>query len=69
VGIEVWTSCGAGTAAEWRKEVAFWKDLGVTHICLTTTFDRRHHHRISGTSLSDHLSAAANYHDAIADLL
>ena len=69
VGIEVWTSCGQGTEADWRKEVAFWKQAGVSHICLTTTFNRRHHHRIAGHTAGDHLAAAKRYHDAIADLL
>lgn len=69
VGIEVWTSCGAGSEADWRKEAAFWKGLGVTHICLTTTFHKRHHHRIAGRTLSDHLAAAKRFHDAIADIL
>ena len=69
VGIEVWTSCGAGSEADWRKEVAFWKNLGVTHICLTTTFHKRHHHRIAGHTLNDHLAAAKRFHDAIADIL
>ena len=44
VGIEFWTSCGAGAEADWRKEVSFWKGLGVTHICLTTNDHKRHHH-------------------------
>ena len=69
VGIEVWTSCGAGSEADWRKEATFWKSLGVTHICLTTTFHKRHHHRIAGHTLSDHLAAAKRFHDAIADIL
>ena len=69
VGIEVWTSCGAGAEADWRKEAAFWKKIGVTHICLTTTFHKRHHHRIAGRTLSDHLAAAKRFHDAIADIL
>ena len=69
VGIEVWTSCGQGTEADWRKEAAFWKQAGVSHICLTTTFNRRHHHRIAGHTAGDHLAAAKRYHDAIADLL
>ena len=69
VGIEVWTSCGAGSEADWRKETAFWKGLGVTHICLTTTFHKRHHHRIAGHTLGDHLAAAKRFHDAIADIL
>jgi probable F420-dependent oxidoreductase len=69
VGIEVWTSCGVGTAADWRKEIAFWKQAGVSHICLTTTFDRRHHHRIAGHTITDHLAAAKRYRDAVGDLL
>jgi probable F420-dependent oxidoreductase len=69
IGIEVWTSCGTGTAADWRKEAAFWRELGVTHLCLTTTYHRRHHHRIAGTSLREHLVAATRYRDAIAELL
>jgi probable F420-dependent oxidoreductase len=69
VGIEVWTSCGAGTPADWAKEVAFWKAAGVTHICLTTTFGRRHHTRIAGHSLADHLAALKAYRDAVADVL
>ncbi len=69
VGIEVWTSCGAGTGADWRREAAFWKAAGVSHICLTTTFNRRHHHRIAGRTLGDHLAALHRYRDAIADVL
>jgi probable F420-dependent oxidoreductase len=69
VGIEVWTSCGAGSEADWRKEAAFWKQAGASHLCLTTTFHRRHHHRIAGKSLTDHLAAAKRYRDAIADVL
>ena len=69
VGIEVWTSCGAGSDAEWRKETAFWKAAGASHICLTTTFNRRHHHRIAGRTLADHLEAAKRYREAVGDLL
>jgi probable F420-dependent oxidoreductase len=69
VGIEVWTSCGAGSESDWRKEALFWKAAGATHLCLTTTFGRRHHHRIAGKSLTDHLAAARRYRDAIADML
>jgi alkanesulfonate monooxygenase SsuD/methylene tetrahydromethanopterin reductase-like flavin-dependent oxidoreductase (luciferase family) len=69
VGIEVWTSCGAGNDADWRKEVAFWKQAGASHICLTTTFNRRHHTRIAGKTLSDHLAALRRYRDAVADVL
>ena len=69
IGIEVWTSCGSGTPADWRKEVAFWKSAGASHICLTTTFNRRHHHRIAGQTLADHLAALRAYRDAVADAL
>jgi probable F420-dependent oxidoreductase len=69
VGIEVWTSCGAGSETDWRKEVAFWKQAGVSHICLTTTFNRRHHKRIAGHTLSDHLVALRRYRAAVADVL
>jgi len=69
VGIEVWTSCGDTSEADWRKEVAFWKKAGATHICLTTTFNRRHHHRIKGHSVGDHLAALKRYHAAVADVL
>jgi probable F420-dependent oxidoreductase len=69
VGIEVWVSCGQSTEADWRREIAFWKQAGVSHICLTTTFDRRHHHRIEGRTVTDHLAAAKRYRDAVGDLL
>jgi probable F420-dependent oxidoreductase len=69
VGIEVWTSCGGTNEADWRREIAFWKEAGVSHICLTTTFNRRHHHRIPGHTVEDHLAAAKRYRDAIGDLL
>jgi probable F420-dependent oxidoreductase len=69
VGIEVWTSCGAGSESDWRKEAAFWQAAGASHLCLTTTFHRRHHHRIAGKSLSDHLAAAKRYRAAVADFL
>ena len=69
IGIEVWTSCGTGTAADWRRETAFWKAAGVTHITLTTSFNRRHHRRISGRSITDHLAAFRRYHEAVASEL
>jgi probable F420-dependent oxidoreductase len=69
VGVEVWTSCGSGTPDDWRKEVAFWKSAGASHIALTTTFNRRHHHRIKGSRPVDHLAALKAYRDAVADAL
>jgi hypothetical protein len=65
IGIEVWTSCGSGTPANWREEVAFWKSAGASHITLTTTFNRRHHRRISGRAPADHVRAL----EAVAEAL
>ncbi|HEY4043564.1 MAG TPA: LLM class F420-dependent oxidoreductase [Rhodopila sp.] len=69
VGIEVWTSCGAGSEADWRDEILFWKRAGATHICLTTSFGRRHHTRIAGRTVGEHLRAIKRYRDAVGDLL
>jgi probable F420-dependent oxidoreductase len=69
VGIEVWTSCGQGSEADWRRETEFWKRAGASHICLTTTFNRRHHHRIAGRTVGDHLAAMKRYREAVADIL
>ncbi|MGE0418104.1 MAG: LLM class flavin-dependent oxidoreductase, partial [Acetobacteraceae bacterium] len=69
VGIEVWTSVGEGTEADWAKEAAFWKQAGATHLTLTTTFGRRHHRRIAGKSVADHLAAMQRYRDAVAGAL
>jgi len=69
VGIEVWVSCGTGTEAEWRREAEFWKKAGASHLTLTTTFNRRHHRRIEGHSMSDHLAALRRYREAVAAAL
>jgi probable F420-dependent oxidoreductase len=69
VGIEVWTSCGKGDAADWRAEAMFWKAAGVTHLCLTTAFHKRHFHRSGAEHLGDHLAAIRRYREAIADVL
>jgi probable F420-dependent oxidoreductase len=69
VGIEVWTSCGSGSPADWKAEAAFWKKAGASHICLTTTFNRRTHRRIAGHTMSDHLAALRQYHDAVGSAL
>jgi len=68
-GIEVWVSMGSGTETDWAKEARFWKKTGASHLCLTTTFNRRHHHRIAGHTLSDHIGALRRYHAAVADAL
>ena len=69
VNIEVWTSMGSGGEADWNKEAKFWKAAGVSHICLTTTFHRRHHHRLAGHTLSDHIAALKRFKNAVADAL
>jgi probable F420-dependent oxidoreductase len=69
IGIEVWTSAGAGTPEEWREEAKFWKAAGATHLTLTNTFQRRHHRRIAGRTVADHLAAQQRYRDAVADVL
>ena len=69
IGIEVWVSMGSGSDADWAKEARFWKQAGATHLCLTTTFNRRHHKRISGHTLSDHIAALRRFHAAVAGAL
>jgi hypothetical protein len=69
VGIEVWVSMGTGSEADWAKDTRFWKQAGASHLCLTTTFSRRHHKRIPGHTMGDHLAALRRYHSAVADLL
>ncbi|CAA9280669.1 MAG: luciferase family protein [uncultured Craurococcus sp.] len=68
IGLEVWVSVGAGGEAEWRQEAAYWKAQGATHLTLTTSFGRRHHTRIAGRSIADHLGAMRRYRAAVADL-
>src|SRR6202023_1866299 len=69
VGIEVWVSMGSGTEADWAKETRFWKQAGASHLCLTTTFSRRHHPRIPGRTMAEHLAALGRYRSAVADEL
>ncbi|HEU0157575.1 MAG TPA: LLM class F420-dependent oxidoreductase [Stellaceae bacterium] len=69
IGIEVWVSMGSGAESDWRSEAAFWKKAGATHLALTTTFNRRHHRRIAGHSMTDQLAALRRYHAAVADQL
>ncbi|HZT89336.1 MAG TPA: LLM class F420-dependent oxidoreductase [Stellaceae bacterium] len=69
VGIEVWVSMGSGDEADWRREAQFWKQAGATHLALTTTFNRRHHKRIAGRTMADHLAALRRYRAAVADVL
>jgi probable F420-dependent oxidoreductase len=67
VGIEVWVSMGSGNASDWADQTRFWKRAGASHLCLTTTFDRRHHRRIAGHTMADHLDALRRYHAAVAE--
>jgi probable F420-dependent oxidoreductase len=69
VGIEAWTSGGAGSEADWREEARFWQRAGVTHLTLTNTFARRHHRRIPGRSVAEHLAVMRRFHNAVADVL
>src|SRR4051794_16895354 len=69
MGLEVWVSPGAGTEDDWRREIAFWKQAGVTHVTAHTTYVSGHHQRIGGRSAADHLAAITRYRSAVADLL
>src|SRR6266699_6024102 len=69
IGLEVWVSPGAGTEDDWRREIAFWKNAGVTHVTAHTTYVSGHHKRIAGHSAADHLAAITRYRAAVADLL
>jgi probable F420-dependent oxidoreductase len=69
IGLEVWVSPGAGTPEDWRREVTFWKQAGVTHVTAHTSYVSGHHKRIDGRSAADHLAAITQYREAVADLL
>ena len=68
-GLEVWVSPGKGTPDDWRKEFNFWKQAGVSHITVHTTYVSNHHKRIAGKTYADHLDAITRYRKAVADLL
>ena len=69
VGLEVWVSPGKGTPDDWRKEVAFWKKAGCSHVLAHTTFTSAIHERIKGKTYDDHLKAITQYREAVKDLL
>src|SRR3954452_11536223 len=69
IGLEVWVSPGAGGEEDWRREIAFWKNAGVTHVTAHTTYVSGHHKRIDGRSATDHLAAITHYRNTVADLL
>jgi probable F420-dependent oxidoreductase len=68
IGLEVWISAGAGDEKAWREEALYWKRLGATHLTLTNTFNRRHHTRIAGRSMAEHMAAMRRFHAVVADL-
>jgi probable F420-dependent oxidoreductase len=69
MGIEVWMSPGAGSEADWRREITFWKQARVTHVTAHTTFISEHHARVAGRTAADHLAALTRFRAAVADLL
>ncbi len=69
VGMEVWVSPGIGNEDDWRKEIAFWKKAGVTHVNAHTSYVSAHHKRIEGKTYNDHLAAITHYRKAVADLV
>jgi len=69
IGIDTRVSAGAGTEADWRDHVRFWKSVGVTHLTLANYYESGHLHRIEGCSLDDHIAAMKRYWSAVSDLL
>ncbi len=69
IGVDTWVSMGGSSSSDWRREIAGWRDLGVSHVTLNTAFDVAHHRRIDGRSLEKHLDAVKRYIDAVGDLL
>ncbi len=69
IGIEIWTSTGAGSEADWREEFRFWQRAGVSHVTVSSTHGRGGHTRIAGRTLADHIDALRRYQAAVADLL
>jgi len=68
-GLEVWVSPGTGGPDEWRKEIQFWKNAGVTHATVHTTYASPNHKRIAGKSPAEHLAAITSYKAAVEGLL
>jgi probable F420-dependent oxidoreductase len=69
MGLEVWVSPGTGTPEDWRREITFWKEAGVTHLTAHTTYASNHHKRLAGHGAADHLAAITRYREAVADLM
>jgi hypothetical protein len=62
-------SPGVGGPEDWRREIQFWKEAGVTHLTAHTTYASNHHKRIAGRSAAEHLAAITRCREAVADLL
>jgi probable F420-dependent oxidoreductase len=69
VGLEVWVSTGEGGPEDWRRQFLAWKDAGVTHVTVNSTYNRGPHKRIAGRTVADHMAAMQQYRAAVADLL
>ena len=69
IGLEVWVSTGHGGPDDWRREFQGWKDAGVTHITVNSTYARGPHKRIAGRTMADHMAAMQQYHAAVSDLI
>ena len=69
IGLEVWVSTGEGGPEDWRRQFQAWKDAGVTHVTVNSTYNRGPHKRIAGKTMAQHLAAMTSYREAIADLL
>jgi hypothetical protein len=46
-----------------------WKQAGITHVTVNSTYNRGPHKRIAGKSMADHVAAMKSYREAVADLL
>ena len=57
IGLEVWVSTGEGGPDDWRRQFQAWKDAGVTHVTVNSTYNRGPHKRIAGKTIADHLAA------------
>ena len=64
IGLEVWMS-PVGKPQEWRDEVRFWKQAGVTHITCNNGYGRYHHKRLPEKTLSAHIAGLERFMHAV----
>ena len=69
VGLEVWTSLADGDDDKLRSDFQFWKDAGVSHVCLNNWYNRPPHQRIAERDANGHMEAMRRYHEIVEDLL